>query len=215
MALSVQEFSQLYGRLAADYDRRDRLFRLVGFREPFYKRKAVAALNLRPGDTVVDIGCGTGLNFAYLQNAVGAEGKIIGVDLTPGMLAQAKIRITRNGWKNVELIQSDAAEFVFPTGVDAILSTFALTFVPGFETVIDNGFSALKDGGKFAVLDMKKPDNWPMWMVRLAVKSAAPFGVTLDLSQRRPWEVMRWYSKAVKYRAFYMSFVYLAVGKKE
>jgi len=53
------------------------------------------------------------------------------------------------------LIQSDAAELTFPTGIDAVLSTFALTFVPGFETVINNGFSALKSGGKFAVLDMK------------------------------------------------------------
>lgn len=215
MALTVQEFSRLYERLAADYDRRDRLFRLVGFREPSYKRKTVAALDLRPGDTVVDIGCGTGLNFAYLQDAVGPKGRIIGVDLTPGMLAQAKNRVRQSEWENVELIQSDAAEFVFPTGVDAILSTFALTFVPGFETVIGNGFSALKSGGKFAVLDMKQPEGWPMWMVRLAVKSAAPFGVTLDLSQRRPWEVMRRYTKVVKYRAFYASFVYLAVGKKQ
>jgi len=96
MALSVQEFSGLYEQLAPDYDRRDRMFRLIGFREPSYKRKAVAALDLRQGDTVVDIGCGTGLNFAYLQNVVGPEGKIIGVDLTPGMLAQAKKRITQN-----------------------------------------------------------------------------------------------------------------------
>jgi len=215
MALSVQEFSGLYEQLAPDYDRRDRMFRLIGFREPSYKRKAIAALDLRLGDTVVDIGCGTGLNFAYLQNVVGPEGKIIGVDLTPGMLAQAKKRIMQNDWKNVELIQSDAAEFTFPTGIDAVLSTFALTFVPGFETVIGNGFSALKSGGKFVVLDMKQPEGWPMWMVRLAVKSAAPFGVTLDLSQRRPWEVMRRHTKVVKYRAFYASFVYLAVGKKQ
>jgi len=80
------------------------------------------------GDTVVDIGCGTGLNFALLQDVIGPEGQIIGVDLSDAMLDQARQRVTEYSWKNVTLIQADAAQFEFPTtNVGGIISTLALT----------------------------------------------------------------------------------------
>jgi demethylmenaquinone methyltransferase/2-methoxy-6-polyprenyl-1,4-benzoquinol methylase len=58
---------------------------LIGFPD---RKRAVRALNLQRGDTVVDIGCGTGLNFPLLQGAIGPEGTIVGVDLTDAMLSQ-------------------------------------------------------------------------------------------------------------------------------
>ena len=88
------------------------------------------ALGLRAGDSVIDIACGTGLNFPLIEEAIGPEGRIVGVDLTDAMLAQAQDRIKANGWRNISLVQADAADFGFPAGVDAILSTYALTQVP-------------------------------------------------------------------------------------
>jgi len=62
------------------------------------------------GDTVIDMACGTGLNFSLLQKAVGPGGRIVGVDLTDAMLARAQDRIKANGWSNVSLVQADAAD---------------------------------------------------------------------------------------------------------
>ncbi len=128
-----------------------------------WRREAVHSLNLKRGDVVVDIGCGTGLNFALLQEAVGPEGKIVGVDLTDAMLEQARQRAIDHGWKNVELVQSDAVQFEFPNQVDGIISAFAMTFIPDCAIVIQNGSQALAPGGMWVVLDMAWPARLPIW----------------------------------------------------
>jgi SAM-dependent methyltransferase len=74
-----------------------------------WRRSAIKHLNLKHGDLVVDSGCGTGLSFLWLQEVVGPQGTIIGVDLTDTLLEQARHRVVQAGWKNVELVQADAA----------------------------------------------------------------------------------------------------------
>ncbi len=73
-------------------------------------------------------------------------------------------------------MQADAAEFDFPTEVDAILSTYALTQVPECGDVIARGAAALSHGGRWAVLDLKAPDNAPRWLAQLGIALARPFG---------------------------------------
>ena len=71
----------------------------------------IALLDLSPGDAVVDLGCGTGLNFALLLDATGPSGVVIGIDRSAEMLAVAQRRIDREGWGDrVRLIRADAAE---------------------------------------------------------------------------------------------------------
>src|SRR6516165_7731109 len=113
MPLNEQELVDVYRKRAKRYDFTAQLYYLMGFREWAYREKAVEALALKRGDAVVEIGCGTGLNFGLLENEIGREGKIVGVDLTDAMLGGAQERIHRNGWSNVELVQSDAATFQF------------------------------------------------------------------------------------------------------
>jgi hypothetical protein len=74
VGLNRKEIIDLYRRRARHYDFTAQLYYLAGFREWAYRERAVAALRLNPGDTVVDIGCGTGLNFMLLQEAVGSRG---------------------------------------------------------------------------------------------------------------------------------------------
>ncbi len=213
MALSVDQFQNLYERLSSGYDRKARLFSMIGFDETRQKRHAVSQLLLKPGDTVVDIGCGTGLNFELLREGVGESGRIIGVDLTEGMLAQASARVTKNGWNNVELVQTDAAQYAFPPDVDAVLSTYALTFVPEFASVIESALMALGAGQRFAVLDMKKSQKWPGWVVNLMLRSVRGFGITHDLSERKPWEVMEKHAD-VTMTEYFGGFAYLAIAQK-
>ena len=104
MALGKDETRDLYRRRAPGYDLAVQLYRLAGFRVRHYREEAVRALALRAGDTVVEIGCGTGLNFPWLEKAVGHQGRIVGVDLTDAMLQEARERVRREGWTNVEIV---------------------------------------------------------------------------------------------------------------
>ena len=205
----------IYRKRARNYDLYAKLFPLVGFRQWTYREKAVQALHLQRGDTVVDIGCGTGLNFPLLQAAIGPEGAIIGVDLTDTMLAQARKRAQDKGWSNVELVQSDAAEFRFPTGVDGIISTYAITLVPEFDRVIRNGCWALKPGKRWAIADFKMPSNALSPLAPLlALVLVRPFGGSIDLSSRHPWESIGRYMQNTHMQDFYMGFVYVIVGER-
>jgi demethylmenaquinone methyltransferase/2-methoxy-6-polyprenyl-1,4-benzoquinol methylase len=151
---------RLYRRRAARYDWTTKLYYLIGFRLHAYRQCAVASLALEPGDTVVEIACGTGLNFELLEQAVGPSGKIVGVDVTDAMLAQARRRVEREGWRNVDLVAADAASYEFPAGAGGILSTFALTLIPEFDEVIARGARALAAGRRWVVADLKMP-GWP------------------------------------------------------
>ena len=122
---------------------------------------------------------------------IGPNGRIVGVDLTDAMLARAQVRTERNGWRNVSLVHADAVDFEFPNGVDAILSTYALTQVPECNEVIAHGATALAPGGRWVVLDLKLPDNTPRWLGRAGIAIVRPFASIDEWTGRRPWEAIR------------------------
>ena len=181
---------ETYRKKAKHYDLTSRFYPVPGYPQRAQRLQAVRALGLRPGATVVDVACGTGLNFSLLEQAIGPNGRIIGVDLTDAMLAQARHRIETNGWRNVSLVQADAAEFDFPTEVDAILSTYALSHVPDCGDVIAHGAAALSRGGHWVVLDLKAPDNVPRWLAQLGIAVGRRFGSIDEWAARRPWEAV-------------------------
>ncbi len=164
---------------------------MPGYPQRTQRLRAVRALGLRPGDSVVEIACGTGLNFSLIEREIGPEGRIIGVDLTDAMLAQAQHRTETNGWSNVSLVQADASEFDFPTDVNAILSTYALSHLPECGDVIAHGAAAVSPGGRWVVLDLKVPDNAPQRLAQLGIALGRPFGSIEEWIARRPWEAIR------------------------
>jgi ubiquinone/menaquinone biosynthesis C-methylase UbiE len=182
---------EMYRKKAKHYDFTSRLYPVPGYPERAQRLRAVQALGLRPGDRVVDIACGTGLNFPLIEHAIGPGGRIVGVDLTDGMLARAHDRVEANGWSNVSLVEADAAQFDFPTEVDAILSTYALTQVPECAEVVVHGAAALSAGRRWVVLDVKLPANVPRWLSRLGTATVRPFASIDQWITRRPWEAIR------------------------
>ena len=87
--------------IAARYDRLARLLGFIAwlfFVPPRFRARAAQHLALRPGDRVLEIGCGTGRNFPYLREAVGPGGRVYGVDLSAGMLARARALCRRRRW---------------------------------------------------------------------------------------------------------------------
>ena len=214
MILSELQIKNLYRKRAAHYDWSANLYYLIGFREQLYRKTAVSLLQLQQGDTVIDIGCGTGLNFSLLQQYVGPGGRIIGVDITREMLAEARARIQKYNWRNVELIHADATSYKFPEKVDAIISSFAITLASEYDQIIKSGNRVLSPGKRLVVLDLKQPEKLPLWLVKLGVLMTRPFGVSLELADRRPWESIEKYFSKTSMQELYYGFAYIATGEK-
>jgi len=104
-----QRSIQLYREHAASYDQSAR------FTMPL-RRRAIALLNLRPGDVVLDVGAGTGLSFELLREAVGTSGRVLAFEQSPDMFTLASARVARHGWQNVWLMHT-AAEIVELPGI--------------------------------------------------------------------------------------------------
>ncbi len=213
MLLGKSETRDLYRKRAKRYDLAIWIARLFGFSVDRYRRRTVEALALKPGDTVVDLACGTGLNFDLLQQSVGPSGTLIGVDLTDAMLGEAKHRVAEAGWSNVQLVQADLAEYAIPQDVGGILSTLAMTLVPEFDAVIERASRALRPGARLAILDLKRPERWPEWLVRLWAWLNKPYGVSLDLAEWHAWESVRRHLQELEYDEFYFGALYLSVGQ--
>ncbi len=88
--ISRQKVQSMYQSGAKHYDFTTILFRLIGLRLKAYRLLAIKKLSLQPGSFVIELGCGTGLNFPLLMEQIGPEGRVIGVDLTPEMLDVAR-----------------------------------------------------------------------------------------------------------------------------
>jgi demethylmenaquinone methyltransferase/2-methoxy-6-polyprenyl-1,4-benzoquinol methylase len=127
------------------------------FVPPDFRRRAASRLALKPGDCVLEIGCGTGRNFRYLHDAVGPGGRIYGVDLSNGMLAKAKALREEQQWTNIELVQGDAAEYVAPEPLDGVLFGLSYNTMPHHRTVLQRALEQLRPGGRIVIMDGKLP----------------------------------------------------------
>ena len=213
-ALTHDEVVTLYRKRARGYDRAVQIYRLAGFDTDRYRVRAADALALDPGDTVVEIGCGTGLNLPLLRERVGPTGRVIGVDITDAMLELSARRGKEQGWDNVELVRSDAVDYEFPEGVDGILSTLALTLSPDYDAVIASGARALAPGGRWVIFDLKYDAEWPDWLVSLGLVAMRPYGVTLGAADRHPWESLRAHLAHTSIEQLYFGIAYLAWGER-
>src|SRR3972149_6009486 len=149
--MDIERIKQKYRRNARFYDL---LVRPLPLFERL-RRKAVARLGLRPGETVVDLGCGTGLSFELLERGVGRQGRIIGVEITPEMLAKAREKVARHGWSNVTLIEASAEEVdLEPDSVDAVLCCLTNDIMHS-RAAVKRAVRSLRPGGRFVATGVK------------------------------------------------------------
>lgn len=152
--MKLGDVQRNYDRLAGSYDFwNTHVFdRLVGVER--LRERSVDRLGALEGCSVLDIGCGTGLNLPHLVSRVGPTGRIVGLDYSSGMLEQARRRVLENGWGNVELVQGDAGVMDGVDGpFDAVVSTLALGIVDDLPAALARAVEVLRPGGRLAVLD--------------------------------------------------------------
>lgn len=137
--MSVPDF---YGRHADLYDR---IATLPGMGR--WRRGAADALELSPGDTVVEFGCGTGANLPYLRERVGGSGRVVGVDLTRPLLHRAVEREPDAG-----IVLGDATRAPVARA-DAVLGTFVCGMLADPAAVVADWCSLVRPGGRVALMD--------------------------------------------------------------
>jgi demethylmenaquinone methyltransferase/2-methoxy-6-polyprenyl-1,4-benzoquinol methylase len=145
---------------SANTRRYDRIARFYSTLEPLYlifppaRRRAVAALGLRAGDTVLEIGAGTGRNFPYLVEAVGPTGTVIGVDASQGMLVEARKLIEQRGWSNVQVLHQDATQLEVDRDVDGALFSLSYSAMPEPRPALARAWERLRPSSRVVVMDM-------------------------------------------------------------
>lgn len=168
--MSVRGF---YGRYAGLYDR---IATFPGIGR--WRRAAAASLDLSPGDTVVEFGCGSGANLPYLREQVGPDGRVVGVDFTRPLLARARERAPAAG-----LVCGDATTPAIDSA-DAVLGTFVCGMFADPAGVVADWCSLVRPGGRVALLDTTTSSH-PAGRVlnpafRAFTRGTAPAESTLD-----------------------------------
>jgi len=210
--LDASEVRSLYDRVAPIYDIAAAPYRPLGGRR--LAERAIDELRLEPGDTVIDLGTGTGWNLPQLSNAVGPTGRVIGVDISTGMLDRARNRLDRDGLDNVDLVQHDITTYQPSTAPDAVVSTFAIEMLPDYDAVITRYIEALAPGGRIATTGLRHPERVPEWLISIGTAFMRIFGVSDAYRTHRPWETILTHTIDVTYEERFVGANYLAAGTR-
>ena len=142
-----------YNKLAPFYT----VFEYVFLMPPGIRARAVGTMGLNPGDSVLEVGCGSGRNLKHLVNAVGSGGRVYGADISEGMLAQARKLCERNNWRCVTLLHGDAVGLSLPQQVDGALFSLSYATMMQRREILRHAWDQLKPGGRLVIMDARIP----------------------------------------------------------
>jgi arsenite methyltransferase len=209
MPLTDNDISILkYQSKAADYDAS------AQFTMPLRKR-TIALLQLQPGDTVLDVGAGTGLSYGLLRDAVGSTqgnvGRVLAFEQSPDMFAIAQARLQREGWTNVWHTCASAETVSLPQQVDAILFNYTHDILRTPEALA-NIMRYAKPGARIAIAGIKFFPWWTGPLNLLAWAKNRPYNAkAADLWA--PWDIVQTYCDHLERQSTQWGMGYIAQGR--
>lgn len=175
------------------------------------RTRTIARLQLRPGDVVLDVGCGTGLSLPLLQSEVGPTGQVFGFDQSPDMLTQARARIDAEGWRHVRVFESSAQTLQLPCPVDALLFHYTHDILRSHKAVAQL-LAWAKPNARVAIAGIK---YFPAWLAPLNLwvylKNYGYNGAPGDLWS--PWDRIAPHLDAFAMTATQWGMGYIASGR--
>ena len=177
------------------------------------RQRAAQLLQLKPGDRVLDVGCGPGGSFPYLVDAVGPSGEVVGVEISPEIAINARRRIEKNRWSNVRVIEADARTVELDGTVDGLLM-FAAADVYASPHALNNLFPYLKNDARVAAFGAKLSHNRFGWILnpffRLAFRKLSwPSTPMID---RQPWQLLEKRVGQLNVEEHFFGWMFLAWG---
>jgi ubiquinone/menaquinone biosynthesis C-methylase UbiE len=152
------------------------------------RQRAIEMLGLKRGDNVLDVGCGTGLSFAALEQLIGAQGTVTGIEQSPEMLELARKRALENHWQNVTLIPSPIEDAAIPRAVDAALFHFTHDIMRT-RNAVANVVKNVRPGGTIVAAGLKWAPLRSMALNPLVWGAAKRSTSTLE-GLARPWSYL-------------------------
>lgn len=173
--------------------------------------RTISKLGLRRGDRVLDVASGTGLSFPLLRDAVGAEGEVIGIDVSPEMSRVARQLVGEAGWHNVTVLESPIESADIPGPIDAVLFNFThdiMRSAPALERI----FAATRPGARIAIAGMKYV---PWWMapVNTVVRAKARAYMTTFEGLEKPWDRALLYLSQFEWSSELFGIAYIGWGQ--
>ncbi len=192
-----------YRRHAAGYDAS------AARTEPL-RRRTIAKLALRPGDAVLDVGCGTGLSFPLIAEAIGPAGRLIGIEQSPEMIALARRRLAAGGWPNATLIEAPVEDAAIPGPVTAVLLNFVHDVLQS-PAALERIFAAAAPGARVACQGMKLFPWWAAPANLLVLAKARPY-MTSYANLARPWLTLQRYVPRLERETTMLGMGYIVWG---
>lgn len=146
------------------WSKHPKLYRLISVRSTAERRQqAFSHLDLADGETVLEIGCGSGVNFEQLRDGIGPTGTVVGLDFSAEMVRQAAQRIREHGWSNVHVIRGDATQAgLAPEMFDAVIAPLALSAMPDVRAAVESIHETLRSDGRLVVLELDLFQDGPL-----------------------------------------------------
>jgi demethylmenaquinone methyltransferase/2-methoxy-6-polyprenyl-1,4-benzoquinol methylase len=178
------------------------------------RRRAVEATGMGPGARVLEVACGTGRNFRYIEDRIGLGGRLVGFDYSDEMLSAAGDLSRRHGWSNVELVQGDAAVLdIGDEPFDAVVSVLGISAVPDYTAALERCRAVLRPGGVLSVCDAQLFSG-AMRVLNPIVRAAYTRGAAWNPDRDIPEDMQRIFGN-VSVETFNLGTFFVATSTRE